>query len=61
MLINKSSNLADLAECMGPAASKSDARPFLAALLAAGYEGKDSSEIPDGEWHRIMLEALDPQ
>lgn len=58
MIISKETELAELAKYMGAGATEADARLFLGALLAAGFDGEDSVEIPHRAWERVMGEAL---
>lgn len=56
MQINKATNLGQLAEYLGPDATKEDAQKMLDALIALGYD--DIAGIDEAVWAQIVYDTF---
>jgi hypothetical protein len=58
MKIDAGMNLNDLQERMGAEATADDAFQMRELLLAGGYDGQDTADIPEGEWLTMLDQAV---
>lgn len=58
MKIEPGMNLNDLQERMGAEATTDDAFQMRELLLASGYDGQDTADVPDGKWLTMLDQAV---
>lgn len=61
MKIEKTMNLAELAERMGPDATEADAAAMRQVLLGHGYEGCYTEDIEDWHWAELIEDSQDSE
>lgn len=58
MKIEAGMNLNELQERMGAEATADDAFQMRELLLAGGYEGQDTADVPEGEWLTMLDQSV---